>query len=80
MIRVNLAEARTHLSRIVQPALRGERVVLCRRNVEIAEIRPLPLPPKKERPVGIDRGMRIPPSFFEPLPERELRDFEGSED
>ena len=80
MIRVNLAEARTHLSRIVHAALRGERVVLCRRNVEIAEIRPLPLPPKKERPVGIDREMRIPPSFFEPLPERELRDFEGSED
>ncbi|MDE3260591.1 MAG: type II toxin-antitoxin system Phd/YefM family antitoxin [Acidobacteriota bacterium] len=77
MIRVNLSEARAQLSRMVDAALRGERVVLCRRNVEIAEIRPLPRPPARQRPTGIDRGLEIPDSFFEPLPEDLLRDFEG---
>ena len=79
MIRVNLGEARAHLSQIVDAALRGERVVLCRRNVAIAEIRPLTPSPNKQRPVGIDRGMEVPASFFEPLTEEQLRAFEGSE-
>lgn len=77
MIRVNLSEARAQLSRMVDAASRGERVVLCRRNVEIAEILPLPRPPTRRRPIGIDRGLDIPDSFFEPLPEDLLRAFEG---
>ncbi|MDE2881675.1 MAG: type II toxin-antitoxin system Phd/YefM family antitoxin [Acidobacteriota bacterium] len=77
MIRVNLSEARAQLSRMVDAALRGERVVLCRRNVEVAEIRPLPRPPARQRPIGTDRGLEIPDSFFEPLPEDLLRAFEG---
>ena len=77
MIRVNLSEARAQLSRMVDAALRGERVVLCRRNVEIAEIRPLRRPLAHRRPIGIDQGLEIPDSFFEPLPEDLLRAFES---
>lgn len=80
MIKVNIAEAKAGFSRIVNAALQGERVILCRRNVEIAEIRPLPQRPRKLRPVGIDEGMEIPDSFFEPLPEDLLRAFEGEEE
>ena len=80
MIKVNIAEAKAGFSKIVNAALQGERVVLCRHNVEIAEIRPLPQPPQKLRPVGIDEGMEIPDSFFEPLPEDLLRAFEGEEE
>ena len=80
MIRVNLGEARAHLSQIVDAALRGERVVLCRRNVEIVEIRPLPPTPVKQRPVGIDSGMEIPDSFFEAILDEELRKGEVSGD
>ena len=80
MIKVNLTNARAQLSRLVDAALRGERVVLCRRNVEIAEIRRLPVAPKGERPVGIDQGMKIPDSFFDPLPEEVLQAFEASRD
>ena len=32
-------------------------------------------PPTKERPVGIDRGMKVPDSFLEPLPNDVLRAF-----
>ena len=80
MIKVNIAEAKASFSQIVNAAIQGERVVLCRHNVEIAEIRPLPQQPRKLRPVGIDEGMEIPDSFFEPLPEDLLRAFEGEDE
>ena len=80
MIRVNIADAKTHLSRYVERVEDGETIILCRRNVPIAEIRPLPRPPSGLRPVGIDRGMSIPASFFEPLPQDLLDAFQGGPD
>lgn len=77
MIRVNVAEAKAHLSRYLESVERGETVVLCRRNVPIAEIRALPRPTRVPRPVGIDRGMTIPAAFFEPLSDDLLAAFEG---
>lgn len=75
MLRVNIAEAKARLSSVLESVQRGETVVLCRRNVPIAEIRALPGLPAGERPVGIDRGMKIPDSFFEPLPDEMRRAF-----
>ena len=79
MIRVNVAEARAGLSRYRDSVERGETVVVCRRDVPIAEIRPLPKPLREPRPVGIDRGMTVPDSFFDPLPEDVLAAFEGGD-
>lgn len=45
----------------------------------LAEIRPLPRAPAGERPVGIDRGMKIPDSFFKPLPDEMLRAFDAQD-
>ena len=80
MIRVNVAEAKAHLSRYLESVEQGETVVLCRRNVPIAEIRALPKPTREPRPVGIDRGMTISTAFFEPLPDDLLAAFEGGGD
>ncbi|MCY4452530.1 MAG: type II toxin-antitoxin system prevent-host-death family antitoxin [Immundisolibacterales bacterium] len=77
MIKVNIADAKTHLSRYLDVVERGETVVVCRRNVPIAEIRPVPGPRTEERPIGIDRGMVVPSEFFEPLPGEVLDAFEG---
>jgi prevent-host-death family protein len=77
MIRVNIADAKAKLSHLLEQVEGGDTVVLCRRNVPIAEIRPIRRPSDKQRPVGIDRGMKIPPSFFEPLPDAVLDAFEG---
>lgn len=79
MIRLNIGEAKTHLSKVLERVERGETVVLCRRNVAIAEIRPLRKPIEGMRPVGIDRGMVVPESFFEPLPDDLLAAFDGGE-
>jgi prevent-host-death family protein len=80
MIRINIADVKAHLSRYLEAVEGGETIVICRRNVPIAEIRPLAKLPEKQRPVGIDRGMTVPPSFFEPLPDDLLDAFEGGEE
>jgi antitoxin (DNA-binding transcriptional repressor) of toxin-antitoxin stability system len=78
MIRVNIHEAKTNLSSLLERIERGEVVVLCRRNVPIAEIRPLPRSRTKRRPIGLAKGtFEVPPSFFEPLPDWLLDAFEG---
>ncbi len=77
MIKVNIAEAKTHFSHYIDSVEQGETIVVCRRNVPIAEIRPVPQSPAKQRPVGIDRGMTLPHSFFEPLPDDLLNAFQG---
>ena len=77
MIRLNIAEVKTHLSKYLELVEQGETVIVCRRNVAIAEIRPLPRLLEEPRPIGIDRGMVVPPSFFEPLPDEIVEAFEG---
>jgi antitoxin (DNA-binding transcriptional repressor) of toxin-antitoxin stability system len=77
MIRLNIAEAKTQLSRHLERVERGETILLCRRNVPIAEIRPVAQRPTKPRRLGIDRGLKVPPSFYEPLPDELLDAFEG---
>ncbi len=77
MNRVNIADARAHLSRYLARVEAGETITLCRRNVPVAEIRPIRTVPTELRPIGIDRGMIIPDSFFEPLPAEVLSAFGG---
>lgn len=78
MIRLNIHEAKTHLSKYLAKLRKGERIVLCRRNQPIAEIVPLPTPPTRKRPIGLAKGLlTIHPDFWKPLPEELLRAFEG---
>ena len=79
MMRVDIADAKTHLSRYLDSVEKGERVVICRRNVPIAEIHPVSRPLTDPRPVGIDREMTVPSSFFEPLPDDLLDAFDRME-
>ena len=76
MIRLNIHEAKTHLSRYLKRLKNGETIILCKRNIPIAEIRPIPEAPKKKRPIGLHKGLvHVPDSFFEPLPEDILKAF-----
>ena len=52
-------------------------VVVRRRNVPIAEIRPVAKRSPELRPVDIERGMTIPDSFFEPFPDDIMAAFRG---
>jgi antitoxin (DNA-binding transcriptional repressor) of toxin-antitoxin stability system len=78
MIRLNIHEAKTHLSKHLEKLKQGEVIVLCRRNTPIAEIRPIALARSNPRPIGLAKGFKVPRSFFEPLPEEVLESFQGS--
>ena len=78
MIRLNIHEAKTHLSRYFARLEAGETIVLCRRNQPITELRPLPRIEAAPRPFGLARGtFSVPDSFFEPLPADVIEGFEG---
>jgi antitoxin (DNA-binding transcriptional repressor) of toxin-antitoxin stability system len=77
--RLNIHEAKTHLSRYLNELKEGDRLILCRRNIPIAEVKPLQKPEVGPRPIGLGKGsVRIPASFHEPLPDDVLSLFEGS--
>lgn len=77
MKRVNIHEAKARLSDLVDRVAEGETVIVCRRNVPVAELRPLPQVRHRRRPIGLVPGLEVPPSFFEPLPEDLVAAFEG---
>ncbi len=78
MIRLNIHEAKTHLSRYLQRLERGETILLCKRNKPIAEIRPLAAERRTKRPIGLYKGqVEVPDTFFEPLPPEILGYFTG---
>jgi len=80
MIKLNIHEAKTHLSRYIEKVEHGETILLCRRNQPVAEIKPLPAHRDKPRPVGLAKGkFDIPDSFFEELPDEMLDLFGGKE-
>ena len=76
MIKVNIYEVKAHFSEYLSKIEKGECVVVCKRNIPIAEIRPIHLKPKKPRPIGLAKGsFEILPSFFEPLPDEIIESF-----
>jgi antitoxin (DNA-binding transcriptional repressor) of toxin-antitoxin stability system len=78
MIRLNIHDAKTHLSAYLARLEKGETIILCKRNVPIAEIRPIKAPPRGKRPIGLAKGkIKIRESFFAPLPDDLLDAFEG---
>jgi prevent-host-death family protein len=75
--KVNLYEAKVHLSALVDRVAQGETIVICRRNVPTAELRPVRRQRRTRRPIGLVRALEVPKSFFEPLPEDVVGGFEG---
>jgi antitoxin (DNA-binding transcriptional repressor) of toxin-antitoxin stability system len=67
MLMVNINDVKAHLSEYLE---RRETIVICRRNVPVAEIRMLAPVNNEPRPIGLAKGtFVVPPSFFEPLPD-----------
>ena len=71
---VNVHEAKTHLSRLLDQAHAGEEIILAKGGKPYARLMPLERVPAK-RQAGRLAG-RVGPSFFEPLPDDELAAWE----
>ena len=73
---VNVHEAKTRLSRLLAQVEAGEEVVIARRGEPVARL--VRCKPRGKRQFGAMEGrVVIDDSFFDPLPEEELRAWEG---
>jgi prevent-host-death family protein len=66
---VNVHEAKTHLSRLLEDVAGGEEIVLAKAGRPFARLVPIEVP--AERPLGFVGG-RLTEAFFEPLADAEL--------
>ena len=75
---VKMHEAKTHLSSLVARAVAGEEIVIARGDTPLVKLVAVAAEPKLRRVPGKWKGrFTIDERFFEPLPEDELRAWEG---
>jgi prevent-host-death family protein len=70
---VNVHEAKTQLSRLLERAHAGEEIVIAKNGKPYARLVPLEAP--KAREPGLLKG-KLEEAFFDPLPEQELAAWE----
>ena len=72
MIVINIHEAKAKLSEYLDAVAKGERVLICKRNQPVAELRAVEQKRMEPRKIGGVTGIVIPPSFFDPMPDEFL--------
>lgn len=73
---VNVHEAKTHLSRLLEDVAGGEEIVIAKAGKPRARLVPIDDPPKRQ--LGFMKDLHLPDSFFfDPLPDEELARWEG---
>jgi prevent-host-death family protein len=77
-MQVNVHEAKTQLSKLIEAALRGEEVVIARNSEPVVRLVPVA---KNGFRMGMLQGLGGEiPDFLEPMSEEELRLWEGAGD
>jgi prevent-host-death family protein len=71
---VNMHQAKTHLSQLVERARKGEDIILAKAGNPCAKLVALEQPPTRRKP-GVLKG-KLSDAFFKPLPEEELAAWE----
>lgn len=77
MIQANINEIKSKLSEYLDKVSAGETILICNRNVPIAEIKAIAQKVTGRRVLGLAKGkITIDPSFFDPMTNDELNDWE----
>ena len=80
MIKVNIFEIKAKLSEYLDRVASGERIVICRHNRAVAELKSIDETPIEPRPIGPIPGrptFDLPADFFEPMTDDDLAQWEG---
>lgn len=80
MLTVKIHEARTNVSRLIASVEGGEEVTIMRGNTPVARLVPVPKVAERRKPGRLKGVFVIDDGFFDPLPETELRLWEGRGD
>ena len=78
MQQINIHEAKTNLSRLVELASTGEEIIIAKAGKPIAKLAPLEAPPKPRRKGLLKGQIKIREDFDQPLPEEILAGFEDN--
>ena len=74
---VNVHQAKTQLSRLLAQVEAGEEVLIARRGEPVARL--VACKPRSKRQPDVLKGkIVVPDDFLEPLPEEELKGWEGA--
>ena len=74
-ITVNIHEAKTTLSRLIEAAEKGAQVTIARNGDPVVEL--VPVKAQAKRTPGTYPELQVEPEFFAPLSDQELEDWEG---
>lgn len=75
---INIYEAKTHFSDLIDRVAKGEEIVISRRGKPVARLAPMPAGGIK---FGVLKGkLTVPADFDAPLPPEIQRSFDGSAD
>jgi prevent-host-death family protein len=74
---VNVHEAKTHFSRLLDRAQTGQEFVIAKAGKPVARLGPLVRQGKKRRLGLLDGKFKVPDDFNEPLPDEVIAAFEG---
>ncbi|HVH85772.1 MAG TPA: type II toxin-antitoxin system Phd/YefM family antitoxin [Terriglobales bacterium] len=73
---VNIHEAKTNLSRLIEKASQGEEIIIARGSKPVAKLVPIGEVRGKRQPGSMKGKLHVGPEFFEPLPTDELSGWE----
>ena len=76
---VNISQAKTHLSRLVEAAAGGEEIVIAKRNRPVARLVALEASTRPRKPGGWEGKLWMADDFDAPLPKALENSFYGDE-
>jgi len=74
---LNLYDAKTRLSQLVERAARGEEIIIAKAGKPLAKLVPLAARREPRKPGGWEGKVRIADDFDDPLPDELQGPFEG---
>jgi prevent-host-death family protein len=74
---VNIHEAKTHFSKIVDEAAAGREVIIARAGRKVARLVPIDSKPRPKKLGGLKGRIRVPDDFNASLEPRVIAAFEG---
>ncbi len=69
MAPVNIHDAKTHFSRLIERVLLGEEIVIAKAGRPVAKLVPITPEARDRRPGGAKGAFIVPPDFDAPLPD-----------
>lgn len=74
---INIHEAKTHLSKLIETAINGEETIIAKAGKPVAKLIPIGITKPKRRFGGLKGSIKIADDFDAPLPDNTISDFEG---